>query len=148
MFKKPFNKRPGEWNDRGRDAGARHTELYPAVCSKCGKACEVPFRPNGRKPVYCRDCFSAERGAPNRDFAPRPFEAPSGGDAEIAALKRQVAAMNVKIDTMLRILEGAPRAEAPREPAAPRAPSKTDLQEAIRKDLVKKRVAKKARAKR
>jgi CxxC-x17-CxxC domain-containing protein len=30
-----------------------------AVCSECGKECEIPFKPTGDRPVYCRDCFSA-----------------------------------------------------------------------------------------
>jgi CxxC-x17-CxxC domain-containing protein len=39
-------------------------QLYPAVCSECGKDTEVPFEPRGDRPVYCRDCFS--RRAPQR----------------------------------------------------------------------------------
>jgi len=31
--------------------------MYKAVCDKCGKDCEVPFKPSGDKPVYCSDCF-------------------------------------------------------------------------------------------
>jgi len=26
-------------------------------CSECGKDTTVPFKPTGRKPVLCRDCF-------------------------------------------------------------------------------------------
>jgi CxxC-x17-CxxC domain-containing protein len=33
-------------------------QLYPAVCSECGKPTEVPFNPTPGKPVYCRECFS------------------------------------------------------------------------------------------
>ncbi len=32
-------------------------QMYPAVCSECGKNTEVPFQPRGDKPVYCSDCF-------------------------------------------------------------------------------------------
>lgn len=39
--------------------GAR--ELFPATCSNCGKATEVPFRPSSNKPVYCRECFQQQR---------------------------------------------------------------------------------------
>ncbi len=35
-------------------------EMYPATCSKCGKSCQVPFRPTGSKPVFCNDCFKLE----------------------------------------------------------------------------------------
>lgn len=51
--------------------------LHPATCSQCGKACEVPFRPTGERPVFCRDCF-AKQGGPRaggdgdrRHFGPR-----------------------------------------------------------------------------
>jgi CxxC-x17-CxxC domain-containing protein len=32
-------------------------EMHKAVCSDCGKECEVPFKPSGDRPVYCKDCF-------------------------------------------------------------------------------------------
>jgi CxxC-x17-CxxC domain-containing protein len=32
-------------------------EMFDAVCSKCGKPCQVPFKPTEGRPVYCRDCF-------------------------------------------------------------------------------------------
>ncbi len=36
-------------------------QMYPAVCSSCGKETEVPFEPRTDKPVYCRECFQARR---------------------------------------------------------------------------------------
>jgi CxxC-x17-CxxC domain-containing protein len=38
-------------------------QLYDAVCSACGVQTQVPFQPNGYKPVYCRDCFKAGAGS-------------------------------------------------------------------------------------
>lgn len=32
-------------------------QMYPATCSECGKATEVPFEPRNGKPVYCSDCY-------------------------------------------------------------------------------------------
>ena len=32
-------------------------QMYDTVCSACGINTQVPFMPNGSKPVYCRDCF-------------------------------------------------------------------------------------------
>jgi CxxC-x17-CxxC domain-containing protein len=40
-------------------------EMHKAVCSKCKKECEVPFKPTEGKPVYCRECF-ATMPKPNR----------------------------------------------------------------------------------
>lgn len=36
-------------------------EMFPAVCAQCGKDTTVPFQPRGDKPVYCSECFSAQR---------------------------------------------------------------------------------------
>jgi CxxC-x17-CxxC domain-containing protein len=41
--------------------GGYGREMFPAVCSACGRETQVPFRPTSGKPVYCSDCF-AERG--------------------------------------------------------------------------------------
>lgn len=46
---------------RGGDREER-PELHSATCNQCGKSCEVPFKPNGKKPIYCRDCFRKEEG--------------------------------------------------------------------------------------
>ncbi len=34
--------------------------MHPAVCSRCGKATEVPFQPREGRPIFCRDCYSQE----------------------------------------------------------------------------------------
>lgn len=36
-------------------------QLHKVVCASCGIETEVPFRPKNDRPVYCRDCFSAQR---------------------------------------------------------------------------------------
>ncbi|SDE99389.1 zinc-ribbon domain containing protein [Sporomusa acidovorans] len=36
-------------------------EMFDAVCSACGCETQVPFRPTAGKPVYCRECFQANR---------------------------------------------------------------------------------------
>ncbi len=30
--------------------------LFEAVCSNCGVRTQVPFKPDGKRPVYCKDC--------------------------------------------------------------------------------------------
>lgn len=32
-------------------------QMHQAVCDKCRKDCEVPFRPTSGKPVFCNNCF-------------------------------------------------------------------------------------------
>ena len=34
---------------------------HTAVCSECGSECEVPFKPDPHRPVYCRDCWAKRR---------------------------------------------------------------------------------------
>jgi CxxC-x17-CxxC domain-containing protein len=46
--------RPGGFGG-GAPRGPR--ELFDAVCAACGIQTQVPFKPNGQKPVYCRACF-------------------------------------------------------------------------------------------
>jgi CxxC-x17-CxxC domain-containing protein len=48
----------------GYSSGPR--QLYPAICSNCGRETEVPFMPRTDKPVYCRDCFQSMRAAQPR----------------------------------------------------------------------------------
>ncbi len=36
-------------------------QMYPAVCSQCGRETQVPFQPRGDKPVYCSECFAEQR---------------------------------------------------------------------------------------
>lgn len=44
--------------------GARaDREMFPAVCASCGKATQVPFQPRQDRPVYCSDCYSAQRNS-------------------------------------------------------------------------------------
>ncbi len=49
---------------RGFDRGSR--EMHKSVCAGCGKECEVPFRPTGERPVYCRECW-VKRGPPRTE---------------------------------------------------------------------------------
>jgi CxxC-x17-CxxC domain-containing protein len=42
-----------------RNFGPR--EMTKAVCSDCGKECEVPFKPTEGRPVFCRDCLPKHR---------------------------------------------------------------------------------------
>ncbi len=39
-------------------------EMHKAVCSDCGNKCEVPFKPNPSRSVYCQNCW--EKRKPQR----------------------------------------------------------------------------------
>ena len=39
---------------------SRFNKIEPClktICSKCGQTCEVPFKPDGSRPVFCSDCW-------------------------------------------------------------------------------------------
>lgn len=36
-------------------------EMHKIICSDCGCEAEVPFKPDGERPVYCRDCYQKHR---------------------------------------------------------------------------------------
>jgi CxxC-x17-CxxC domain-containing protein len=59
--------------ERGNDRGGSGGQMFHATCAECGKDCEVPFKPNGSRPIYCSWCFKKDG-----DDAPRR---PSGGDS-------------------------------------------------------------------
>src|SRR5947207_4090684 len=40
----------GGYTSGGYDRGPR--EMFSATCASCGREAQVPFRPNGSKPVY------------------------------------------------------------------------------------------------
>ena len=49
---------------RGGSSGygqRRPVELHKATCAKCKVETEVPFKPDGSRPVYCRECFQQQK---------------------------------------------------------------------------------------
>lgn len=50
-------------NNRGNNnSGFRQQrEMFNTTCSACGVNTQVPFKPTAGKPVYCRDCFQANK---------------------------------------------------------------------------------------
>ncbi|WP_082789105.1 zinc-ribbon domain containing protein [Desulfolucanica intricata] len=53
------NQRNNQRNSGGRFGGERR--MYEAVCAECGQATQLPFQPDGSRPVYCSDCFRQKR---------------------------------------------------------------------------------------
>jgi CxxC-x17-CxxC domain-containing protein len=49
--------------------------LHSAFCSECGSECEVPFKPDPHRPVYCKTCWGKrkrERHGPARKARSEP----------------------------------------------------------------------------
>lgn len=48
-------KKQQQRGERGYSNGPK--EMFPATCARCGKPTQVPFKPTGDRPVYCKDCY-------------------------------------------------------------------------------------------
>lgn len=78
---KPFQQHPQQHSSSGGNIQRSHGNnfnqrvLHKAVCADCKKECEVPFRPTGDRPVYCKECFS-KRKTGGGSFKARPDSRP------------------------------------------------------------------------
>lgn len=135
-------------NSSGR-GGDRDNTMHKAVCSDCGKDCEVPFRPSGDKPVYCNDCFSGKRDdgdrggrrdfsdrGPRKDFNNRPaqsFAKPASTQGN-DDMKKQLNEISTKLDRLTSAIE---------KMVAPKSESKPIPKVEVKKSSMTKPVAKK-----
>lgn len=96
-----------------------HHAVYKTICSVCQKPCEVPFKPNGKKPVFCDACFSHTKepvvGGYKRQKDKTIFDTPENFVAsaytgkpheqsveiKIADVKRELASANAKLDKLI-----------------------------------------------
>ncbi|MEE9315913.1 MAG: CxxC-x17-CxxC domain-containing protein [bacterium] len=67
--------------DRTRQGdGSRERTYTKAICADCNKECEIPFKPSGDRPVYCRECFPKHKKGnlfrANRDSRPKERDFP------------------------------------------------------------------------
>lgn len=70
--------------------------MFKAVCSECGKDCQVPFMPSGEKPVFCSNCFAQKRGSlDTRRFSDGPKPSP---------ITDQFTSLNAKLDKIIELL--------------------------------------------
>jgi CxxC-x17-CxxC domain-containing protein len=125
-FGKPAGRGPKRFGGGGFDrSGPREfnrpsfdRQLFKATCDNCGASCEVPFKPSGEKPVYCRDCF---RKMDNSDSPrtgqfrssgysdsrrPAPFRKSEYSAPRADSSVREFEQLNQKLDKILKILEG------------------------------------------
>jgi CxxC-x17-CxxC domain-containing protein len=108
-----FGGRSNDRGDRG-DRGRERPEMFAATCSSCNKGCEVPFRPTGERPVFCRDCFGKKENTPaprferndrpQREFRSEPQHAEKKNDSGIDDVKKQLANLERKINLVLELL--------------------------------------------
>lgn len=85
--------------------------MFQAVCADCKKSCEVPFRPSGERPTYCKECYSQRK---NSGKPSQPQQ--SGGSSGFPVMeKRQlkVVSNGVGRTVISEMVPAAPRAAAP-----------------------------------
>ncbi len=157
------------WDDRGgnRDRERGEITLHQAVCSECGKNCEVPFRPNGTKPVYCKECFGAMKGngptdAPRhdrKDFggsdrstrSARPAEATTGNTETkklIEALSTKIESLTRTVDALVAKISATPHTHTVVENTQKKTEDKKTVEKVAAKKTEKKPVKKVAPTKR
>ncbi|MBU0540630.1 hypothetical protein KKF59_01950 [Patescibacteria group bacterium] len=95
-----------------RRSDSARPDLFDATCAECGKECQVPFRPNGRKPVLCTFCFKKDDYSEPKRFAGSDFKKPSfREDRQFAPrgnsidLKDQLKTINSKLDAIMEALD-------------------------------------------
>lgn len=97
---------------KSSDSRSDSREMFSTICSECGKACGVPFKPTDNRPVLCKGCFKKQQddGSYNKredrgGFSKSNF---SGGRHEMPQNNRQDSAqfeaLNNKLDEVLEIL--------------------------------------------
>ncbi|MBS3172303.1 hypothetical protein J4438_01835 [Candidatus Woesearchaeota archaeon] len=90
-----------------RRAGKKSFEMHDVICDKCGKECQVPFKPTNDKPVYCSECFgkkeesSGEYGSRKNDNS-RSRDRPARSEG---MTREQFNNINAKLDKIIQILD-------------------------------------------
>jgi CxxC-x17-CxxC domain-containing protein len=141
------DRRPSGARDFKRRDFDRPQTMFKTICSDCGKECEVPFKPNGNKPVFCRDCFQGKRSSDSR----RPNFEDRGNNPIVSRpqpvalpqYREQFESLNAKLDKILNLLVVK---EAVKEVVvrAPVQVSKVEVPEVKAPVIKKKRVTKKS----
>jgi CxxC-x17-CxxC domain-containing protein len=106
----------GDFNRNYRSGGGRDFKrrdfdkprsMFKATCSNCGRDCEVPFKPNGSKPVFCRECFQSNKSSnpmsPD-NFTRHTDQPQQSQQPQHPQYKEQFEILNTKLDKILNLL--------------------------------------------
>ena len=106
-FEKSYSQKPfrnfnhPHRHDRGRQGnGPRERNYTRVICADCKKECEIPFKPSGDRPVYCKECFSKrKKGSPfnaSRDMRPAERDLPREGRSDKRGLEKKLKPVKKK----------------------------------------------------
>lgn len=96
--------KPVRADPRGPMRQRKERVLHKAVCADCHQDCEVPFKPTGDRPVYCKKCFSKRKGSHSlknehgNNLAPVPSvvtEPDSASQRKVVVTKKGVGKVTV-----------------------------------------------------
>lgn len=112
----PPNNHNNHNNHNHQNHRPKERQMYQTICADCQKECEVPFKPTGDRPIYCKECFTRRRNGQgnksNIPNAPTPTHTPAPAAAKQAPKTKTPAAAKAK--------KKAPAAKKPaaKKPAA------------------------------
>jgi CxxC-x17-CxxC domain-containing protein len=106
--------RPSFGGRGGGFGGARRDDrgpvtMHDATCDECKRPCQVPFRPTGDRPIYCKNCFDKRGGGREAGrFAGAAGNVSPEGFSQ-NDLKTQLAMINIKLDKVMKALDLGPK---------------------------------------
>jgi CxxC-x17-CxxC domain-containing protein len=100
-FDKDGSRNAGRSDGGNRFDRFEEKQMFSATCDKCGKECEVPFKPTSGKPVYCSDCFSSTSGR-YQEGGNKSAGVNSGMTKE--ELEKEFERLNVKLNEIQSLL--------------------------------------------
>jgi len=123
--------------DNNRGGGNRRDdkpkELHDAVCADCNKKCQVPFKPNGTKPVTCRECYVVAKPYSPSDKPKSLYDRkPSAPEVDYS---KQFTELNFKLDKIVRQLTTLDEQLNPKPEKTRNAPDNTVDHDAL-KDVI------------
>lgn len=122
----------GRFSDRGR-SGDR--QMHQATCDKCGKDCEVPFKPTAGKPIYCNNCFG--KSSDRRERHGGGDRRGGGGNDQIS---QQLKSLSNKLDRVISLLDSG---ASKKESASPKPAAEKKIKSKSEKKPTKKKAKKK-----
>jgi CxxC-x17-CxxC domain-containing protein len=135
--KSDFKKKIWDTKDKGFDDRPMHT----AICSGCGKSCQVPFVPAPGKPVFCDNCFMKTRNGEN-PMRNNTSTAPAYNNYDIKSVNsandvvaRQLQVIAGKLDILIDLLSH-------KEPIEKNIPEEVNTKR-VKKEISKKTATKK-----
>ena len=102
--------------------------MHDATCDECKRPCQVPFRPTGDRPIYCKNCFDKRGGGREAGRFAGAAGNVSPDSFSQNDVKTQLAMINIKLDKIMKGLDLAPKT-APAPVVKPAAVAKSAVVE-------------------